>query len=203
MPRIVNLSYLENMAVQKPRIVNLSHLTQGVCSVPISVTRAAVGETIKIVCDLYTHYGIADGVGGVIHASKKYGKVIHTTWEEFSNGLPVYICDDITSGNLPVACERAKARVNEIYDLINFNCEHFVREVHGMNSESVQVKRVACTGAAVCVAAKAKDPVIKCMGVGATIGAANGEKPVEGMVSGAIVVLGVVGVCKILEKVLE
>ena len=93
------------------------HFPENIGSVLSFVTHAAVGETIRTYVPDWNcwHYGIADGVGGVIHASKRRGGVVYTAWEEFSERKLVYKCLDITSDNLPAACEKAKTFIGQPY----------------------------------------------------------------------------------------
>ena len=177
-----------------PRIVNLGHLTQGAYSAPSSVTRADTGETIKICCGIYTHYGIADGADGVIHASKKYGKVVHTSWKEFSNEQSVYICHDIKSNDSLAAYEKAKARIDQPYNLFSANCEQFVCEVHGVLLQSSQVGTAIrlTTGS---TAIMAKKPMTKAASAGAYFGSSiNKKNPAAGAVIGGIIG-ALVGAC--------
>ena len=70
-------------ATQMPRIPNFDSLTQGARS---AQSRYALTQAKQLRCSatfIFT-YGIADGARPVTHALKRRGKVVYTTWEEFS-----------------------------------------------------------------------------------------------------------------------
>ena len=91
MPRIPKLPVFPSLeslapaqrAVQMPRIPNFDSLTQGARS---AQSRYALTQAKQLRCSatfIFT-YGIADGARPVTHALKRRGKVVYTTWEEFS-----------------------------------------------------------------------------------------------------------------------
>jgi hypothetical protein len=108
----------------------------------------------------YTHHGIGDGYGGVIHYSGfadslKSGPICRTTLERFAGGQSIrireYRCPKYTAND---AVKRAKSRIGEdAYCLIGNNCEHFVEWcITGDHSSRQADRGVACAssvGAAV------------------------------------------------------
>ena len=97
------------------------------------------GTTVQVFCGLYNHLGIADGMGGVIHA-RKDGLVVRETEAKFANGKHIQINNEITSKDLYAAYLKAESLIGKRYNLFSAKCEHFVREVHGMKIESKQLK---------------------------------------------------------------
>ena len=152
----------------------------------------AKGETIKTWYGYGCwHYGISDGAGGAMHSSKRHDrKVTFTILIKFSDGREVSKSPDITSDDLIVAYQRAEARIGESYDLLNRNCEHFLREVHGLPSETPQLQDTICalsTG----VAITADNTMIRGVALGAAVGGALNEKnPATGAVVGAAIAFG-------------
>ena len=49
------------------------------------------GTTLKLDYGTFYHYGIADGLGGVIHNSKKLGKVTHESEAEIWGQSKIYL----------------------------------------------------------------------------------------------------------------
>ena len=156
----------------------------------ISTSLYAKGEIIKTHCG-YWHYGVSDGAGGVIHPSKKHDcKVVHTPLEKFSGGHKVLKSPDITSDDLTVAYKNAEARIGESYDLLNCNCEHFVREVHGLPSKTPQLQDAICAFSGG-VAMTTGNPMMRVAALGATVGGALNEKnPATGAAVGAAIAFG-------------
>ena len=170
-------------------------------------TTADAGTTLRVwreghvVLDNYYHYGIADGNGGVIHASKIRGGVVHDeSLEEFENGGVAQIDDSITSGDLCAAYEKAQSDVDKSYDLFSDNCEHFVRSAHGLKKECRQIHRRAIAGSAAVVAIKSKDPKTRTVAACVSVGSALSEKPIEGALAGFLIGLAATAVSKHLKK---
>lgn len=151
-----------------------------------------MGTTLKICCGLYDHYGIANGKGGVIHNSKRRGKVVEETIEEFSDGHVVKI-SDIKGSCLIETFERAKRYIGLKYELFVENCEHFVRMANGLIKESKQIQKYLLMTAGAGVALVSKNPVLKMAGAGALIGSlatSEEDSPGGGAALGTLVGLG-------------
>lgn len=94
----------------------------------------------------YSHYGITtdryiNGYPTVISNTSKFGKVVEEPMEDFLGGYDLRM--EGYWGSLPEYAVLARARGNlgAQYDLFSRNCEHFVRFVHGLESESPQIQR--------------------------------------------------------------
>jgi hypothetical protein len=86
-----------------------------------------------------THVGIVTEWQTVI--SSKPQKGIHEeTMADFSGGLAVE-CQGYP-GSLPAAVViyRARSRIGEQWNLVKWNCEHFVRYAHGVEEKSPQLQ---------------------------------------------------------------
>ena len=86
-PSIANLPVIESLvtaeAIQIPRIPNFNSLTQGARNAQ-SCHALTQAKQLRCSATFIFTYGIADGAGPVIHALKRRGEVVYTTWEEFS-----------------------------------------------------------------------------------------------------------------------
>jgi len=121
------------------------------------------GTVLKLNFGAYYHYGIADGIGGVIHNSKKYLKVTRESYEEFSEGKKI-IVSDITSEAPDQAVIRAERYIGMPYNLIRSNCEHFARLCHGLEVESTQIQQYLLAALGAGVALKSDNTVVKAAG---------------------------------------
>ena len=115
-------------------------IPKSIWNLPPGTTLQALGST-----GTYWHYGIYDGQGRVIH-NKKHYQVVREPLEKFSEGQKIHVNQHITSDNLYVAYQRAEDRIGERFTLSGNNCEHFVREVHGMPKESKQLQAHVAVG---------------------------------------------------------
>lgn len=88
----------------------------------------------------YTHYGIADGNGSVIHNSKKRLMVTSEPEASFADGKSIKV-SSITSEDPESAVVKALRYIGMPYQLINSNCEHFARLSHGLEVESTQIQQ--------------------------------------------------------------
>ena len=116
----------------------------------------------------YFHYGIADGLGNVIHNSKKYMKVVIESLDSFAEGKEVQM-SSVTSDDKLNAAIRAKRYIGMPYDIIFNNCEHFAFLAHGHEPESRQLQEyfIMLIGVGL---SKSKDPIFRNVGIGASIG---------------------------------
>ncbi len=118
------------------------------------------GETLKINYGFYNHYGIADGLGNVIHNSKKHTKVVKETVAEFADGREI-LPSSITSENPAQAAIIALRYLGMPYNLITENCEHFANLSHGLEKESTQIQQYLIFALGVGIATKSKNENIK------------------------------------------
>ncbi len=108
----------------------------------------AKGTVLLVTFDLYCHWGIADGVGGVISASKRKGKVVHESEAEFSDNRKIVVNKRYTPS--VAAYKRIETRLGAPYNLLECNCEHYVNWAFDLKPESKQVEvALATTGAAI------------------------------------------------------
>lgn len=98
----------------------------------------------------YTHYGIADGNGNVIHNSKKRLMVTSEPEASFADGKNIKV-SSITSEDPESAVVMSMRYIGMPYHLIKSNCEHFARLAHGLEVESTQIQQyfLAALGAGV------------------------------------------------------
>lgn len=103
-----------------------------------------IGSIVSTDRTFYPHVGIIaskdrDGRITVISNSNSRGCVVEETLAEFLGGGDLRI-DGYPSSLPPHAVlARARAKIGSPYSLINFNCEHFVRYVHGLEIKSPQL----------------------------------------------------------------
>lgn len=122
-----------------------------------------VGTTLRIFIGIYWHYGIADGFGNVIHNSKRWVKVVIESEKDFSCGRRVEV-SKIAGNDMELAAVKAQECIGKPYNLFTSNCEHFVRSVHGLSVESIQLQKYTLAMAGV-LALRGKSDVGKAMGV--------------------------------------
>jgi len=155
------------------------------------------GTTLKIDFVTFYHYGIADGMGGVVHNSKKRLMVTHESEADFAEGKEILI-SDITSDNPSYALEKAKRYINMPYYLAKQNCEHFVRLCHGLDVESLQIKKYLLVGVLAGIAYKSKNPIIKSAGAAGSITALCTSREKSPFRNAAIAVLITAGVAYVI-----
>lgn len=78
----------------------------------------------------------------VASASAADGRVVEESLTSFADGGIVRKAP--INGELPtqVVVRRARNRLGKAYSLFSYNCEHFVRDVHGLEVRSPQVHAV-------------------------------------------------------------
>jgi hypothetical protein len=104
-----------------------------------------MGDMIRIQRFGYSHIGIyvgwMRGRNCVVH-NDKFGGVVLSTLEEFSDNQPVHIHkkapDDYFVRTMIKG--RAMALLGKKYDLLTFNCEHLANLVQSGKSESPQLQ---------------------------------------------------------------
>ena len=113
------------------------------------------GTIVQIDFGLYKHPGIVsdasvNSMPMVISNSFRKRGVYEESWEEFSNGKKVEILG--YPGNLSSneVLNRAKSKIGTKWNLLFWNCEHFINWSHGLKTRSPQIR--AYTAYAVVVA---------------------------------------------------
>ena len=172
-------------------------------------TTADAGTTLRVWreghvgLDGYYHYGIADGNGGVIHASKIRGVVHDKSLEKFEKRGSAQIDNSITSNDLHAAYQNAWSAIGEPYDFLSHNCEHFVRWAHGLPKECRQLQRRLIVAGGISLAKTSKNPHIQGAASFASVGAALDKNPKDGAVKGVMVYGGVLALNAVLDAVLS
>ena len=154
----------------------------------------AKGTTLLLDFGIFNHYGIADGCGGVIHNSKKYFMVTHESEAAFAEGKDI-IVSDITSNNSTYAFNKAKRYIGMSYDLLESNCEHFVRLCHGLDVESTQIQKYLLVSTSAGIAVKSNNSTVKMASIAASLAAlftSKEERPFKNAAIAALVTASVV-----------
>lgn len=121
------------------------------------------GTVLKVDFGTFYHYGLADGMGGVIHNSKKRLKVCVDSYDDFSSGKPIEV-SAISSNEPDKAVITAKRYLGLPYNLFTTNCEHFVRMCHGLVEESTQVQQYLFAALGAGIALKSESNEVKLVG---------------------------------------
>ena len=148
------------------------------------------GTTLKIDYGLYIHYGIYDGLGKVIHNSKKYMKVVHEALVDFKDGKDIKV-SSVTSENKEYAVIRAKRYIGMPYNLILNNCEPFAKLAHGMIKESTQVQQYFLFALGAGAAIKSDNTIIQY--TGGAIAIASLLTPSEKSPFKNVIIAGLIG----------
>ncbi len=110
----------------------------------------AKGTVLLVDFDLYRHWGISDGNGGVISASNHKGEVVHESDAEFADNREIIAHPNDKYAPDTTAYDRIKTQLGEPYNLLEWNCEHLVNWAFGFKPESKQVEvALTATGAAI------------------------------------------------------
>ena len=95
---------------------------------------------VRFYC-LFWHKGVYMGGNDVIHNAKKTG-VSRTSLNGFSRKKNICKDNAITSNDRAAVCRRARATVGRKYNFLIDNCEHFAREMHGLEKECGQFREI-------------------------------------------------------------
>ena len=102
------------------------------------------GTVLGVRFGLIEHVGIVtdrtiDGMPAVISNSRAHGGVREEALSSFAEGRPFRVYK--TMGKLPKReiSRRARRMIGRRYDVLRFNCEHFVRIAHGRKPRSPQL----------------------------------------------------------------
>lgn len=95
-------------------------------------------DHVGIVSDRRDRFGLPL----VISANRRTGKVTEDIWPDFSAGRDVVLLNWAPApGRSPAeVIRRARARLGQPWDLVNHNCEHFVKDVLGHGASSPQLQ---------------------------------------------------------------
>ena len=106
------------------------------------------GTVIEVCYPIFKHYAIVsdqfvDGHPTLISLSRRTNTVTEEPWQQVTQGRRVNISPihGQLPGDIVVANARACVRAKDLrWNLLTFNCEHFVQLVHGLPVESGQVQ---------------------------------------------------------------
>jgi len=92
------------------------------------------------------HVGIVSdrfhkGYPMIISASRRTGVVAEERLEDFSDGKEIRVKGFPGSFSVRQVLVRARSMIGTKYNLLKWNCEHFVHWAHGMKVESKQLHR--------------------------------------------------------------
>jgi hypothetical protein len=121
----------------------------------------------------YEHVGISDGKGCVYENAYRTGGRGKVSLEDFSGGKKIIDIGILPGSSEPnIIIKNAERAISDKkkYNVLFNNCEHFVREVCGVDIKSPQIQQAIFSAVSAAVALKVKDPGLK----GATVGAALG-----------------------------
>lgn len=106
------------------------------------------GDIIRVrVHGVIFHEGIITEHGRVISNSRRRGGVFEESLRVFSGGKKIQNLGALAGFDPQVAVNRARSQIGQPYDLVAYNCQHFVRWCYGLKPKSHQ-KRVAFGAAA-------------------------------------------------------
>ena len=112
------------------------------------------GTVVRVSHGLYDHVALLGdrevaGERGVVAFSADAGGFVEQPFSVWASGRTVRV--DGYPGKLPpkAVLLRARAMRGRSYSWANFNCEHFVRQAHGLPIESPQLRRWAFLGSVV------------------------------------------------------
>lgn len=119
------------------------------------------GTVVSIRYPMYKHFAIiSDRVSNnmpmLLSLSYRRNGIKEESWSTVVGGRPIERSNIQGTYPMDIVVQRARSCIDKDikYALFNFNCEHFVRYVHGLPVESIQVKRAvygAIFGAASCL----------------------------------------------------
>lgn len=101
------------------------------------------GDVLRVrVNGVILHEGIVTEHGRVISNSRRRGGVFEESARTFASGHNIINVGRLSSLPAEQVLARARARIGRPYDLVSYNCQHFVRDCYGLAPASHQ-KRLA------------------------------------------------------------
>lgn len=104
------------------------------------------GTVFRVSHGLYDHVGLLsdhwiNGERAVVSFSARNGGLVEEAFSQFACGRGVVA--EGYPGQLPplVVLARARALKDRAYAWLTFNCEHFIRNAHGVPEESPQLRQ--------------------------------------------------------------
>jgi lecithin:retinol acyltransferase len=157
-----------------------------------------MGTVLKLDFGTFFHYGVADGLGSVIHNSKKHLKVTQESYEAFSEGKEI-IVSDITSDSPPNAAIKAQRYIGMPYNLMHSNCEHFARLCHGLEEESTQIQQYFLAALGAGAVLKSNNAIIQAAGGAVALASLltpTEESPFQNAAIAALIAAGLVALAR-------
>lgn len=115
------------------------------------------GAIVKIPFGSYEHFAIVsdakslDGKPNLISLSARRNTVCEEPWDQCARGRPVILNSEQGICPAHVVLARAKASIGKKrWHLLNYNCEHFAYETHGLGAVSKQVNNALLAISALC-----------------------------------------------------
>lgn len=156
------------------------------------------GTVLKLNFGAFYHYGVADGLGNVIHNSKKHLKVTKESYDDFSEGKPILV-SNLMSDEPEKAVARAERYIGMPYDLIKANCEHFARLCHGLEIESTQLQQYMLLALGAGLALNSDNTYVKSVGGAVALSSLltpTEESPFKNASVATLLALGLVALSK-------
>ena len=121
----------------------------------------------------YEHVGISDGKGFVYENAYRTGGRGRVLLEEFSDGKKIVDIGILPGSPEPdIIIKNAENAISDKkkYNVLFNNCEHFVREVCGVDIKSPQIQQAILGTVGIAFALKGKNPEAKGIAAGVAIG---------------------------------
>lgn len=109
------------------------------------------GTLVSVMVGPFKHYGIVSGraIGGMPHVisnSRRKGAVAEEPVSVFSGGKSIKVHGRLGELSPSAVVSRARSQLGKTYNLLRWNCEHFVRWAYGIKVESPQLQRTLVLG---------------------------------------------------------
>lgn len=107
----------------------------------------AIGQVVASRRPLYWHWGIVtdswkDGEQTVISCSGLRNMVVEEAMSDFRQGNQVESRHSPSTLPVQEVLARARGKLGQGYDLLNWNCEHFVYDSFGRPKQSPQLQKL-------------------------------------------------------------
>ncbi len=112
------------------------------------MTSLPPGTTISVKFGFYKHYGLVsekniNGVPMIISNSFRRKGVYAEPWEDLTCNRKIEIRGFPGQLDPHLVLSRARSKIGTKWNLINWNCEHFVNWAHGLKAHSPQLNAYA------------------------------------------------------------
>lgn len=109
------------------------------------------GDVVRVkVNGFIEHEGIMTETGRVISNSRRKGGVREESVHDFCGGRQMIHVGPLSGLSPALVLSRARERLGKSYNAYHYNCQHFVRDCHGLRIKSPQ-KKLALGAAALAV----------------------------------------------------